>query len=478
MAWPSFKPMPEQLEGFDYIPIGVIWKDGRWQTLKWHSPDSAQAKRDENNKYAKGMVLIAPTRSGKLTSLIAMTLAGFNYGSYIAADMKGELAWYSVPCRRAMGHECHVLNPFALHTDRADYMKTSRVNRLAELDPNDEFYSVDLDGLADSTLREVKGKDPFWQEGARNIWRNVMDAARRWRDDISVPDVAEMVSPAQWRNTLHICAASSSLGARNIAELYDPDGPEKKDGTEGQLHTLRTQTEVFYEIEPIRKLLSGKPDFRWGDVKRKNMSVFIVWPDGMADRYSVLTRHLLGSAIGACIKLPYWPAFIEADEIAHVFGHQPLDIFPVAFNAAAYAGLRIRAVFHNVEQGVGLLGREQFNSLLSGAGLVQFFTPGIELATPKLISEFAGETSKLKVDPLNPERREWVQVPIWYPQDIRGMNYYLLPDGTTRSDVRWQCVLREGEALPLVAGRMNWWHPYYQGFYTARMQERLDAHPE
>lgn len=36
------------------------------------------------------------------------------------------------------------------------------------------------------------------------------------------------------------------------------------------------------------------------------------------------------------------------------------------------------------------------------------------------------------------------------------MNYYPLPDGTTRRDVRRQCILREGEALPLAAGRMNY----------------------
>jgi hypothetical protein len=97
------------------------------------------------------------------------------------------------------------------------------------------------------------------------------------------------------------------------------------------------------------------------------------------------------------------------------------------------------------------------------------------MMTPKKLAEFAGETSKLKVDPLNPERREWVSVPLWYPQDIRGMTHYKLPDGSTRPDVRWQCIIKEGHAIPIVAGRMSYWNPHWQGFYTSRLQHRPDV---
>jgi Type IV secretory system Conjugative DNA transfer len=126
------------------------------------------------------MLTVAGSRAGKSVMLVANLV--FYRGSVLALDPKGELANLTARRRDTLGQDIHVLDPFLTCADHvAPYRK--RYNPLAILRPDSDTIIEDAGMIADALVVPSGGKDPHWDESARNfiegliMMQAVVDAA-------------------------------------------------------------------------------------------------------------------------------------------------------------------------------------------------------------------------------------------------------------------------------------------------------------
>ena len=122
----------------------------------------------EDNRH---ILTVAGSRSGKSVSIIGNLL--FYRGSVLATDPKGELANITALRRAEMGQNIYVLDPFNTVSESIAHLRKS-YNPLSVLKIDSPTIIEDAGLIADA-LVIAAGKDPHWDESAKQYIEGIID---------------------------------------------------------------------------------------------------------------------------------------------------------------------------------------------------------------------------------------------------------------------------------------------------------------
>lgn len=353
------------------------------------------------------ILTVAGSRSGKSVTLISNLL--FYRGSVLATDPKGELASITANRRKALGQKVFVLDPFGQASDKVAPLRGG-FNPMAFLDPKGLTVIEDAALIADA-LVIAEGKDPHWDESARNFieglilhvasapayegQRHLITVRRLINKALSlIPDnedelfalEEEMLEHAE---TLMADPVTEDLGlaidgaARDFYERSDKE-------RDSVLSTVRRHTK-FLDYKAMKTVLTGH-DFDLADFRReaRGISVYLCLPASMLGLCSRWLRIFINQLLSAMERekaRPAAPLLVCLDEFP-VLGHMR-QIEDAAGQIASF-GVKLWVVLQDWNQGKALY-KERWETFAGNAGIKQFFG-NTDLSTTEYVSKLLGKT--------------------------------------------------------------------------------------
>lgn len=341
------------------------------------------------------LCLVAPTRTGKGTTVIVPTLLS-DKSSFIVSDPKGQNAAITLRCRRdILGQKCFVLNPFGLHDQVPWNLPHHHFNPLDAVDPKSPNFVAEITALGEALIKTESKNDPHWADGARDLCTGLMIHVKTWGAGTSdaeiptLPRVRELLTlpEDQFLNLMRNIIAKGHPAAQARLGRFDFNPENDNKEIQGVLSEAITQTS-FLDDPAIRKCMADS-DFSFADMKKTPTTVYIVLPARFMEAYSRWTRLIMQSAIDAMIATPKGhPVVAMLDESFSLLGRARLPVLEHAMAMAAGHGLRIWTVWQDINQMKQIFG-DTWQTFLANSGVMQFFTPA-DAVTAGHLSERLG----------------------------------------------------------------------------------------
>lgn len=322
----------------------------RWQALEdvLASPRLAYNQATPGSKIILGAIgdrligladdrhqlTVGGTRSGKSVTLTANLL---HYpGSAFVIDPKGELARITAQRRKDLGQAVFIVDPFENAPERLAGMR-ARFNPLTILKPGSRTFIEDAGLIADA-LVVAGGKDPHWDDSARNFIEGVIlhvatdpeyEGARTLlsvraivRDALRAGDDAD--SDERFHqirmldNAFRLKEAASTLDIGESIEGAAQDFFGKPANERGSVLSTAQRHTKFLDYGAMRDVLSGH-DFDLDDLKRapRGQTVYVCLPAnrlGPCSRWLRLFINLLLEAMERVKEKPAAPVLACLDE--------------------------------------------------------------------------------------------------------------------------------------------------------------------
>jgi type IV secretion system protein VirD4 len=354
------------------------------------------------------MMTVAGSRAGKSLMLKA-NLAHYR-GSVLAFDPKGELARLTAQRRAALGQRVHILDPFGLMPERLAPLRKS-FNPLSLLRADSRTLIEDAGLIADA-LVIAAGKDPHWDESARNFIEGVMlhvatdpsfDGQRSLiavrtviRDALLLdnpddPDAPYRHEVGMLRNAARLERDPATADVANAIEGAARDFYEKPSNERASvLSTVRRHTK-FLDYGAMRSVLAGH-DFDLADLKRlpEGTTIYLCLPAnrmGLCSRWLRVFVNLLLDAMERERAKPAAPVLVCLDEFP-VLGHMR-QLEDAAGQIASF-GVKLWVFLQDWGQGKALY-KERWETFAGNAGVMQFFGVN-DLTTMDYVSRRLGKT--------------------------------------------------------------------------------------
>ncbi len=374
-------------------------------------------------------VLVAPSRSGKGTTVIIPTLLSYA-GSIVCIDPKGQNAAVTLERRKALGNEVICLNPFGLHRAAPWALPMHRFNPLDAINPESDNFVADISALAEALII-TEGKDPHWPDAARDFISGVLMHLKTTTGEVaSLPRMRELITQPvdALQDLLAAMVLSTHPAVRQRAARFLGN---TSDEAQGVLATAMTQTS-FLDDPAISACLSGS-DFSFADVKARPYSVFLILPSRYLVAYRRWLRLLLVSGLDALMATPKAASgevLFILDEFASL-GH--LQTIENAMGVSAGYGIKMWPILQDINQAKALYG-DRWETFLANAGVVQFFAAN-DATTAQYVSDRSGttwsghETSNYSKGG-SKEGRNWSQstgmnvqqIPLMRKNDVYGLS--------------------------------------------------------
>lgn len=360
----------------------------------------------EDNRH---VLTVAGSRSGKSVTLTANLL--FYPGSVLALDPKGELANITARRRAQLGQALHVLDPFLTCAPQAATFR-KRYNPLSVLSAGSDTIIEDAGLIADAMVI-AGGKDPHWDESARNFIEGVIlhvvtDRAYEGRrtlitvrglirdallpaddgSDAFAVEAAMLANAArleQWPETQDLAAAIEGAAR----DFYEKGAGERA----SVLSTVRRHTK-FLDYTAMKRVLSGH-DFDLGALKSAagGETIYLCLPAsrmGLCNRWLRLFVNQLLDAMERERAKPAAPVLVCLDEFP-VLGHMK-QLEDAAGQIASF-DVKLWVFLQDWGQGKALY-KDRWETFAGNAGILQFFGNN-DLATTEYVSKRLGKTSVL-----------------------------------------------------------------------------------
>jgi len=340
--------------------------------------------------YAGGrhLITVAPTRTGKGASVQVPVLLEYN-ASIMMIDPKGENAAITAKHRYdAMRQYVYIVNPFGVLGDTfagLGFEKPARFNPLAALDPESDTYVSEVAAICEALII-ADGKDSHWSNSARDlVAARILWACQFGKpEEKTLPSIRDFLTAKgdDFRGMVADMAACGDVVIQNKAMRF----LDSRNELDGIISTAITQT-AFLDDPCLRESLSGD-DFRFLDLKRRKMTVYLVLPAKLMPPYARWFRLLVVSALDAMMSSEEKgdkPVLLMLDEFASL-GH--LSSVENAMGLAAGFGLQIWPFVQDIHQLEDIYSR-RWKSFLANAGVQQYFTPN-DMDTADFISKRAG----------------------------------------------------------------------------------------
>jgi type IV secretion system protein VirD4 len=256
-----------------------------------HSPDGRRALHYPGFGH---LLTIAAARTGKGATLLVNALLAWR-NSCIVIDPKAENAAITGHCRRRFG-KVFVLNPFGILPDALKGLKQARFNPMDLLDTSSRSFHAICDKLATALVWDEGREGTHFTTAARILVSGVIAALARHGAALekTLPMVARVIS-GDIREFCRLTVQSTTdpfiiqkLQRFAYADLQNREANDV-------ISTAITQL-GFLGNTAIAECLSGS-DFRFSDLKRAIVTVFICLPLNMLDVCDKFFRLILEVAL-------------------------------------------------------------------------------------------------------------------------------------------------------------------------------------
>ncbi|MCQ9147711.1 type IV secretory system conjugative DNA transfer family protein [Ochrobactrum sp. BTU2] len=345
-------------------------------------PKSAKLLRYDGPAH---LLTMAPTRTGKGVGTIIPNLLTADR-SVICIDPKGENAKIAGRARQKFG-PVHVLDPFAVSGQ-----PSAAFNPLDTLDPAGLDVAEDASTLADALVFDEPGMagEAHWNEEAKALIAGLIlhIAAVEPRDRRNLATLREYLTlaPEAFSALLKDMQASTAASGLIARAANRHLGKSDREAA-GVLSSAQRHTHFL--DSPRMAAVLGRSDFRFADLKRRNVSVFLVLPPDRLATYSRWLRLLVSQSLTDMARDPAKPAapvLYLLDEFA-ALGH----LAPVerAMGLMAGYGVQLWPILQDVHQLRATYG-QRAGTFLSNAGVLQVFGVN-DHDSARLVSDLLGQ---------------------------------------------------------------------------------------
>ncbi|MER2554867.1 MAG: type IV secretory system conjugative DNA transfer family protein, partial [Thauera sp.] len=331
------------------------------------------------------LLTMAPTRTGKGVGTIIPNLLTADR-SVICIDPKGENAKIAGRAREKFG-PVHVLDPFGVAG-----LPSAAFNPLDQLDPAGLDVAEDASTLADALVFDEPGMagEAHWNEEAKALIGGLIlhIAAQEPRERRNLATLRDYLTlaPEAFAALLKDMQASPDAAGLVARAANRHLGKSDREAA-GVLSAAQRHTHFL--DSPRMTAVLARSDFHFADLKRRNVSVFLVLPPDRLSTYSRWLRLLVTQSLIDMARDPGKPAvpvLYLLDEFA-ALGH----LAPVerAMGLMAGYGVQLWPILQDVHQLRATYG-QRAGTFLSNAGVLQIFGVN-DHDSARLVSDLLGQ---------------------------------------------------------------------------------------
>jgi len=401
------------------------------------------------------LITIAPTRSGKGVGAIIPNLLTADR-SIFCIDPKGENARITANARERFG-PVYVLDPF-----QASGQPSAAFNPLSRLDPESLDLAEDANLLADALVYDPPGQagEAHWNEEAKALIGGLILHAvcNAEPHNKTLAQVRDWLTGSPQEFHALLAAMQQSRGASGLIRRAANRhlGKSEREAA-GVLSSAQRHTH-FLDSARINQTMA-RSDFRFGDLKDTNATVFLVLPPERLDGFARWLRLMVAQAIQDLARSPARPkapVLFLLDEFAALGRLEPVER---AFGLMAGYGLQLWPILQDIHQLRSAYG-ERSGTFLSNAGLIQIFNVA-DVDTASWVSRSMGDTTMTYQTTGTSSSRSAMQ-----PFETKSASTtthlsrraLFTPDEIMRLDSSLEILLRPGSA-PVIASKVR----YYDG---------------
>ena len=331
------------------------------------------------------LLTMAPTRTGKGVGTIIPNLLTAER-SILCIDPKGENARIAGRARRAFG-PVHVLDPFGVTG-----IPSAAFNPLDMLDVGGLDVAEDATTLADALVFDEPGQtsEAHWNEEAKALISGMIlhIAAHELGDRRSLVTLRDYLTlaPDALTALLKDMQASTAAGGLVTRAANRHLGKSDREAA-GVLSSAQRHTHFL--DSPRMAAVLGRSDFRFADLKRRNVTVFLVLPPDRLSAYSRWLRLLVTQSLTDMARTPEkptTPVLFLLDEFASLGN---LAAVERAMGLMAGYGVQLWPILQDVHQLRSTYG-QRAGTFLSNAGVLQVFGVN-DHDSARLISDLLGQ---------------------------------------------------------------------------------------
>lgn len=261
---------------------------------------------------AQHVIAIAPTRTGKTTSLAIPVLLTYQH-SMVVLDLKGELRKATSGQRKAMGQRIYVWAPYD------EEGKTHRFNPFTLLAGMDQARRMgEIQTIAAILYPDEPGKDPFWTSQSRaafTAFASFMFEAwdRSWRMGL-VSDPNTVDDFPSFERILRLSAGAQGMGTKDLLQAIVDDAatyayvsPQTRTvfsnltGLAEQtfssvIATMQAPLQQF--LSPVLAAATNATDFDITTFRRQPTTLYVDIPTNKLDESGKLLNIFFSSVIG------------------------------------------------------------------------------------------------------------------------------------------------------------------------------------
>lgn len=331
------------------------------------------------------LLTMAPTRTGKGVGTIIPNLLTADR-SVICIDPKGENARIAGRARQNFG-PVHILDPFGVTGQ-----PSAAFNPLDTLDTAGLDVAEDASTLADALVFDEPGMagEAHWNEEAKaligGLILHIATVEPRDRRNLATLREYLTLAPEAFSALLKDMQASTAASGLVARAANRHLGKSDREAA-GVLSAAQRHTHFL--DSPRMTAVLGRSDFRFADLKRRNVSVFLVLPPDRLSTYSRWLRLLVSQSLIDMARDPAKPAapvLYLLDEFA-ALGH----LAPVerAMGLMAGYGVQLWPILQDVHQLRATYG-QRAGTFLSNAGVLQVFGVN-DHDSARLVSDLLGQ---------------------------------------------------------------------------------------
>jgi type IV secretion system protein VirD4 len=331
------------------------------------------------------LLTMAPTRTGKGVGTIIPNLLTADR-SVICVDPKGENARITGRARQKFG-PVHVLDPFGV-TGRP----SATFNPLAMLDPLSLDVAEDASTLADALVFDEPGMagEAHWNEEAKaliaGLLLKIVAAEPLRRRHLATLRDYLTLAPEHFAALLKRMQESDA--ARGLVARAANRHLGKSDREAAGVLSAAQRHTHFLDSPRMTAVLS-RSDFRFADLKRSNVTVFLVLPPDRLSTYSRWLRLLVSQSLLEMARdrtKPTTPVLYLLDEFASLGHLAPVER---AMGLMAGYGVQLWPILQDIHQLRATYGHRA-GTFLSNAGVLQVFGVN-DHDSARLISDLLGQ---------------------------------------------------------------------------------------
>ncbi len=379
------------------------------------------------------VLLAAPTRSGKGVGVVVPNLLTYPH-SVVVLDIKQENFALTAGYRKSIGHDVFLFNPFA-----AD-LATHCYNPLDELSPAPHLQVAEILGIA-AALYPLSGKDPFWNEHARNLFLGI---ALYLCETPELPrTIGEMLRQStgmgqSLRRHLADIQACRVAGARPLSMAcrgaLDRFLANSDATFSGILASFHAPLAVF--ASPLVDAATSTCDFHLSDLRKKRMTIYV----GITPNHLVQARVIVNLLFSQLVEintatLPShdatlrYPCLLLMDEFTAI---GKVELFAKAVAYMAGYNLRLLPIIQSLAQLEAVYGEHDARNFVTNHAMQILFAPRLQRDAESYsamlgqISEPSISTShtrsfKSAVAGSRTDRTALVRRPLMWPQELKEM---------------------------------------------------------